>query len=96
MGSEIATKVLSITAAALQAVDRVADHAEAVLGRNHTVDQLADIAKTLVAVVNAVRDGLKSPATAEAVQAALNGLVTGISSNNATVDDMIDAKFPQG
>lgn len=96
MPNTTATKVLTISAMALEAVGTVAAHAKSVLGSNHTVDQLSDIAKTLVAVVDAVRHGLESTATAADVELALASLVTGISSNNANADAAIDAKFPQG
>lgn len=95
MPNTTATKVLTISAMALEAVGQVATHAKSVLGGSHTADQLADIAKTLVAVVDAVRHGLESTATAADVEIALTGLLTGISSNNAVVDAMIDDKFPQ-
>jgi hypothetical protein len=91
-----ASKVLNISAVALEAVGAVAAHAKTVLGGSHTVDQLSDIAKMLVAVVEAVRHGLETTATAADVEASLTSLLTGITSNNSIVDAMIDEKFKQG
>lgn len=86
--------ILSVIGVGLSAVEQVARQAEAILGEDHTIEQLAMVAQTLVAVVGSIRGGLDGTVSVEGVNADLAKLVGRIRDNNAAVDAAIDAKFP--
>lgn len=90
-----ATNVLSIITVGLKAVDAVAEQAKVILGDNHSIDQIEMVAKTLVAVVASIKEGIDGNVSPHAVADDLNKLLGQIADNNAAVDAAIDAKFPK-
>lgn len=94
--TDSAVRVLTIAAAALKALEVVADAGRGILTSVETTSEITAVLEGLVGLADAVQRGLQGTETPASIEASILELSNSLADNNATIDTDIDKKFPAG